>query len=242
MSFQPLGPTQTRSQQVVAQIEEQIHSGALTVGQKLATEKELSEQFGVSRSVIREAIKLLEAMGLVVSRQGSGSFVRNDAGTAVSRLLSLSVAPNDGMVDDLFEFREALEVLSVRWAAERRDGEDLDEIRGHLAANQDAMRRRDPDSFTDSDWRFHSRIAEASGNRYLAVVLSSVREMQHDVVRLMGADVGSVERAAREHEQIVDSIAEGDADLAEAAVRQHIRSTVTSIQQLRRLDSTRDTR
>lgn len=229
MSFQPLVPAQSRSQQIVTQIEQQIGSGALAIGQKLATEKELSEQFAVSRSVVREAIKLLEAMGLVVSRQGSGTFVRNDTGTAVSRLLALSVAPDDGTIDTLFEFREALEVLSVRWAAERHSSIDLDEIRVRFEANRDATQRRDRAAFTETDWLFHTRIAEAAGNRYLAVVLSAVREMQHDVVALISGDTGSIERAVQEHQAIVDCIVDGDPDRAEAAVRKHIRSTMSEI-------------
>ncbi len=232
MSFQPVAPAQSRSQQIMSQIESQIRSGALQVGEKLATEKELSEQFGVSRSVVREAIKLLEAMGLVVSRQGSGSYVRNDTGTAVSRLLSLSVSPNDRGVQDLFEFREGLELLSARWAADRRNDQDLEDIRGRLEQNRQAAHGRDAEGFTVSDWQFHSRIAEATGNQYLTVVLSAVREMQHDVVAMMSSDIGSMERAIGEHERIVDALERGDAAEAEEAARAHIASTRKNIEEM----------
>ncbi|WP_353809714.1 FadR/GntR family transcriptional regulator [Agromyces sp. SYSU T00194] len=228
MGFEPLVPTQSRSQQIVSQIEQQIRSGELAVGEKLATEKELCEQFGVSRSVVREAIKLLEAMGLVVSRQGSGSYVRKETGPAVSRLLSLSVSPGRDAVAELFKFREVLEMSAAKWAADHATDADLDEIAEILEQNRAAVRAGDGEAFTSTDWKLHSRIAEASRNRYLAVVLTAVREMQHDVVRMLGDDVGSAERAAGEHAEIVASIRAHDPERARVAAREHIRTTAAS--------------
>ncbi|WP_129664010.1 FadR/GntR family transcriptional regulator [Phytoactinopolyspora endophytica] len=230
MQFKPLVPVQTRSHQIVAQIEGQIRTGELSHGQKLASETQLASEFGVSRSVVREAIKLLEAMGLVSSRQGSGSYVRTDPGPAVSRVLSLSVAPDDTAVNELFEFREHLEVTAARLAAERRTDESLAHIQEQLEANIEAVSNRDGEAFTQSDWKLHSAIAEATGNRYLTVVLTAVREMQHGVVKLITDHIGSLQRAVEQHRRIIDGIVAGDPDKAEAAVREHIRTTAAVIE------------
>lgn len=225
MVFEPVRKPQTRSQLVVDQIQEQIHSGELTRGKKLPSEAELSAAFGVSRSAIREALRLLEAMGLVTSRHGMGSFVSNDTEEVVSRILSLSVIPDETSVHELFEFRESLEAHAARLAAERRSDTDVDGIRRRLEDNAAAAAARKADEFNRTDWEFHAAICDASGNRYLAVVLNAVREMQHDVVDLLNQDTGSVDRAVDEHRRIVTAVATRSGANAESAARQHIRST-----------------
>src|SRR5215211_1137494 len=113
--------TVTRSyEQVVKQVGDAIQRGALPRGQKLPTERELADSFGVSRGVVREAVKVLTTMGLVESRQGSGTYVRTDPLPAVTHALTLSVEPEEHAIGRLFEFRQALEALAARRAAERR--------------------------------------------------------------------------------------------------------------------------
>src|SRR5688500_12807880 len=105
--------TLTRSyEQVVEQIQDGMRRGALAPGQRLPTERELSESFGVSRAVVREALKVLASMGLVESRQGSGTYVRANPVPSITRALILSATPEDESLLALFEVREALEVLA----------------------------------------------------------------------------------------------------------------------------------
>src|SRR5215207_9902345 len=112
-------------EQIVRQIQEAIRDNALTEGDRLPTERELAETFGVSRSVVREAIKVLSAQGLVESRQGSGLFVRNRPIESVSRAIVLSVSPDLMSVERLFEFRKLLEVDAARLAATRATPEQI---------------------------------------------------------------------------------------------------------------------
>ena len=106
-------------EQIVQQIQEAIRVNSLTQGDRLPTERELAETFGVSRSVVREAIKVLTAQGLVESRQGSGLYVVNRPIESVSRAIVLSVTPDEDSVDQLFEFRRLLEVDAARLALRR---------------------------------------------------------------------------------------------------------------------------
>ncbi len=101
-------------EQIVRQIQSAIRDDGLSEGDRLPTERELAETFGVSRSVVREAIKVLSAQGLVESRQGSGLFVRNRPIESVSRAIVLSVSPDLMSVERLFEFRKLLEVDAAR--------------------------------------------------------------------------------------------------------------------------------
>lgn len=217
-------------QQIVRQIQAAIRDGHLAVGSRLPTERELAEQFGVSRSVVREAIKVLGTMGLVESRQGSGSFVRNSTIETISRAFVLSVSPDAESVEKLFEFRQILEVQSARLAAIRRTAVQAERITTAAAA---MMSPNQPDhwrSFGEVDDEFHQAIAEASNNPYLDVAVASAREMLQDVASLFVGLVGSIEVALDHHRQLADAIARQDPDAAAAMMREHISYTAHTIQ------------
>jgi GntR family transcriptional repressor for pyruvate dehydrogenase complex len=212
-------------EQIVTQIQGAIRDGQLTRGARLPTERELAESFGVSRSVVREAVKVLGAMGLVESRQGSGLYVRNDTIQTVSRAFILSVSPDAESVDRLFEFRQGLEAEACRLAAARRTD-------AHLAAMTDVLARIDPADTTE-DWetfghvdvQFHMLVAEASGNPYLQVAIATARDMQSDVVGLFAARAGSMLQAMTHHRTVLDAIRERDAEGAATTMTEHIRYT-----------------
>lgn len=219
-------------QQVARQIEEQIRNQTFVRGQKLPTERAMGEQFGVSRTVVREALKFLGAMGLVESRQGSGVFVRNDTIPSVSRALTLSVMPEEESLHALFEFREPLETLAARYAARRRSAAQLAAIERRLAANRAAVATDDYDVFVAADQHFHAAIGDASGNAYLCAVVSAVFQMQGDVVRLVAGTVGSMTAAIEQHARVVAAIAARDPDEAAAAMREHVRYSAERLHRL----------
>ena len=221
----------TRSyEEVVRQIEHALSEGRFVRGQKLPTERELASTFGVSRGVVREAIKVLGTMGLVESRQGSGVYVRNNPVPTVSRALTLSVAPDEESVYRLFEFREPLEILAARYAAKRGSEEQFEEIRREAAATVEAAAAEDHETFGIADWRFHDAVSEASGNPYLSVIMGAVRQMQQEVARLLARQSGVMATAAKQHTRIVEAIMSGDSERASAAMREHIRYSASSLQ------------
>lgn len=209
-------------QQIVEQVQEGIHSGELASGEKLPTEQELIRTFGVSRAAVRDAMRVLDTLGLVEVRQGSGVYVRNDTIPAMSRALSLSVAPSPESVQRLFEFRRLLETPAVRLAAERRTDAHVENIRRRAADTSAAAVLGDFEAFAEADESYHSAIGEAAGNPYLANVLNAVREMQRDVVRLVIQSPGSPPLAAEQHARIAEAIADGEPDRAADLMRQHI--------------------
>ena len=223
----------TRSyEQVVAQIADGIRDGALTRGQKLPTERELAASFGVSRAVVREAIKVLAAMGLVEPRQGSGLYVRNDPLPMVSRAFTLSVAPTPKSVGQIFEIRRALEAQAARSAAQRRTEAQLVPVREAAAATARAAETGDGVAFGDADRWFHAAVRAAADNPYLAATLAAVREVQEDVVRLFIDLAGSIAVAAQHHLRVAEAIAASDAAMAGAAMEEHIDYTAGVIARL----------
>lgn len=218
-------------QQIVTQIQTVIRSGSLPRGTKLPTERDFAEQFGVSRSVVREAIKVLVAQGLVESRQGSGLFVLNDTIESVSRAFVLSVSPDAESVERLFEFRQTLEAEAARLAATRATLTHIHE----MAATLDQLGQiEDPDNwilFGEVDVRFHHLISEACGNPYLQVAIASVRDMQRDIVRVFSEQAGSMEEAMKHHYAIFNAIQTHKAEAAAASMVEHITYTSSVVQQ-----------
>lgn len=223
--------TVTRSyEQVAQQIEAQIRGGELVRGQKLPTEREMGEQFSVSRGVVREAIKVLSAMGLVESRQGSGIYVRNNPIPSISQALTLSVTPETASVQRLFEFRESLEALAAHYTALRRTDEQLAEIHAIMAENARSIETNDWNLFSETDQSLHLAIADAADNPYLHAVLSATRQMQRDVMRLLARRSGVLAIAVGHHERIVAAITAGDAVAAVEAMREHMQYSAAGAQ------------
>jgi GntR family transcriptional regulator, transcriptional repressor for pyruvate dehydrogenase complex len=217
---------------VVEQVEEQILAGALKVGDRLPGERALAAQLEVSRAAVREAIRTLEAQGVVRSAVGSGP----EAGTVVSavpaealnRLLRLHVALANFPMADVIEARVMLERFSATLAAGHATAEDT-ALMGELLAEMDAdgiSRER----FNDLDTEFHIAIAEAGGNRLVADMTVAIRDStRRPILRgleALGAGWTEVCAGLRaEHHLLHTAIAEGRGAAAADAVEAHIRST-----------------
>ncbi len=223
--------TVTRSYEgVVRQIAASIQQGQIGEGERLPTERELSGAFGVSRGVIREAIKVLGALGLVEARQGSGIYVLNTVPT-VSRAFTLSVSPDTESVEQLFEFRRTLEVESAALAAVRRSDRQLSDIVAASEATTRAVELGELDAFGTHDNAFHAAVARASGNPYFEVAVATARQMQQDVVPLISDRIGSVRSAIQHHRAIADAIGARDPETAAREMAAHIVYTANAVTQ-----------
>jgi GntR family transcriptional repressor for pyruvate dehydrogenase complex len=220
--FVPLQRSARLADQLYEQIVNQIVQGSLPTGERLPSENRLCAIFNVSRPVVREAICRLQADGLVVTKQGAGTFV---AIRPKDELLNL--APIGGMADLMrcFEFRIALEGEAAFLAAQRRTRESMTEIDKALAALSRAIRHKELGA--EADHRFHVVIARASQNelfhRSLETLSAHIRasvtvgrslSLNHSTARL--------EAVQSEHEAIGKVIRTGDAECARNYMRTHI--------------------
>jgi DNA-binding FadR family transcriptional regulator len=213
---------------VVRQVVRRIVAGVLEPGAPLPIEPVLAEQFGVSRTVVREAVRVLVSMGLVEVKQGSGTRVRpSDAWDYLDPLVlfeQVRARKNDGLLDEVLEGRRILEVEATGLAAERRTNGDLDGLSSCLKGMRGAL--ADPETFSELDVRFHDRILIASRNRLLREALRPVVDVlrtgriltSRNAVRLEGGAT----RAQREHEEIYGAIEERDVGTAREAMRRHV--------------------
>lgn len=214
---------------VLARIEEQILAGNLHVGDRLPPERELVELLGVSRAAVREALRVLEAQGVLRARVGtgpsSGSVIAAMPSAGLTQLLRLHIALANFPFADVVEARATLERSSTRLAAERATQDDLTGMREYLLRmDAEGLTR---EQFNDCDTAFHVAIAEAGRNRLLADMTIAVRNAVRHTLLTAFHELPDWESAAQrlraEHHAIYDAVAEGDVgragDLAEAHVR-----------------------
>ncbi|MEV6899559.1 FadR/GntR family transcriptional regulator [Amycolatopsis sp. NPDC051372] len=215
-------------EQVLAQIEEKILDGSLRAGEKLPSERELVSALGVSRTSVREALRALEAMGIIEARTGSGadagSVVTARSTPALTNLLRLHLALARISLADLVETRVQLERNAARGAASTRTPEDV----ARLAELVEGMRAADQEyqQFNALDTEFHVTIARISGNALATDLMQALRgavesEMAAAFARLpdwraVAADL------VTEHEEILRAIEAGDGDRAAELVADHI--------------------
>ena len=156
------------SRQVADQLEKMIVDGTYPVGEKIPTEPELTEMFSVSRNTLREAIQSLTAAGILVVKQGDGTYVRsNNRFHARMSMEYDQVSP-----DDILEARNVLEVTIAALAAQRRTDEDLAEIEQALRSRQ-TQAATDKEN-TEADMQFHLTVSHACHNKILMDLYSSV--------------------------------------------------------------------
>lgn len=210
------------SGQVGERIQELILSRKLKPGDRLPTERELGQYFQVSRTVIREAMRTLEARGLVESQTGSGTYVRAIHEQDVANSLGLYIFTQGKAftLESLMEVRRVLEFQMVRLAAERATNDDLEKLSSVL----EEMRKstEDTDTFSKWDLEFHMAIARASGNPIFGIVIEPLTGALFELVWVGSGTPGAMQDACDFHSKILDCIKKKDPDLAERTMRAHL--------------------
>ncbi len=219
-------------ERVAERIAELITGERLQPGDRMPTEKALCEQMGVSRTVVREAIKLLTAAGHVRARRGSGIYVDKGPNSLVSAAINLSVTVQPDDIRNLFIFRCTQETQTARLAAEHIT---VRQLRG-LEEIVSLHRRRaefGEQTETDPDLRFHLGVADASGNRFLAAAVETAYRLQSWALRLVHTNLAPAVHmvAADQHAAILRAISDGQADIAALAMEAHIHTTMNQYQE-----------
>ncbi|MCZ2499229.1 FCD domain-containing protein [Xylophilus sp. Kf1] len=228
-AFAPFAAARPRSRSLahglVDDLGGRIRGQLLKPGDKLPTESAIMQSYGVSRTVVREALSKLQAAGLVETRHGIGTFV---LATRAGGIFRLDPADMTNSIDAIavLELRISLETESAGLAAHRRTEADLAAMRDALAGFTAAFA-----AGTDTvapDFRFHLAIARATGNRYFADILDHlgatiIPRTRITATRIPREDQSHyLQRVNREHDEILEAIARSDAESARAAMRVHL--------------------
>jgi GntR family transcriptional regulator, transcriptional repressor for pyruvate dehydrogenase complex len=222
---------QTLTDQVVERLTTLIVNGELAPGTMLLPEKDLALEFGVSRIVIREAIRILAAQGLVGVRHGVGTCVNAPQDWRVAEPLALLLRATDQSLLRWLELRIMLEVGAAPIAAERATQDDLRELRAALETMQVQAEggMADSSAFVEADLRFHLGVAAAAQNALLVCVLRPVLAPLEDQLRQVVEMPSAPAQAVAEHRDIFDCIAAGDAAGARAAMEAHLGRVASEI-------------
>jgi DNA-binding FadR family transcriptional regulator len=214
--------------QVARRLLDEVLEGGHHPGSRLPSERRLAEGLGVGRSAIREAIAVLEVLGIVEVRVGSGTYVRGTISDLLPQAIDWGLLLGERRTHDLVETRKHLEAVTARLAGERATDGDVALLRHRL----DRMRET-ADSvaeFTEADVEFHLEIARIAGNTVLRDILHSVRALLRVwIQRAVGAD-GDTAATLAEHVAVFAAIERKDPEAAARSMWAHMESASARLQ------------
>lgn len=212
------------SQEVADRIQQLIEDQSLGLGTGLPSESNLAEEFGVSRTVIREALKILRTKGLITIWAGKGSVVTRPSRVYVVDAIRLFVKanPDTGSFDNLYEVRKVLECGTAELAALRRTEEDLEALR--KAAQQMELKCHDAIEYTRADLAFHKGLARATHNELFLLLLEPITELLLRAI-LLGRGSGGIDSGIKAHKAILRCVEERDAVGAKQLMLNHVKDS-----------------
>jgi DNA-binding FadR family transcriptional regulator len=223
-----VSPSHRQAHQVVlAHIEKQLLAGELHNGDQLPPERDLAATLGVSRSAVREALRVLQAQGLVASQPGPGRGTRlsDSQGEALGRLFRLHLALASTSISDLTETRIALERATAALAAHNAKPARLRAIERRLQAMEDTF---DLDAFNELDTEFHVEIARAADNKFIGNLTAAIRQALRAPIRAASLAMDDWQELrsdlVAQHRQVFETIRSGDAERAASVMEAHIRT------------------
>ncbi len=223
--FGKIGKNLTLSEEIELKIEDSIRQKKLEPGQKLPSEKELGAMFGVSRTAVREALRMLSARGLLNVRKGDGVYVNSFSSSLASKPMSLylELQFDSDSILHLVHLRQLIEPNIARLAAQKRTREDLAGFQMNLAAFSD--RTQDADQLAQLDVEFHSLIALSCHNPLIPLIMDPLFSMLPRVKALIVNHLQKThsDNAPNYHKKIFDMIQLQDAEGAFSAMQEHLK-------------------
>ncbi len=221
---------ETLAEQAAASLLEFIRARDLKPGEALPSETRLTTEFGVSRPIIREALKSLQGKGVIEIVNGKGAIIRSIDGAALRGYFSRAVQVNRDTILELMEVRRGLEVQSAILAATRRTDEELDRMADIVAAMRAHV--HDADAYIDLDVALHLLIASASHNAMMFHLVESIREASKDTIReglRRRRTAEQLERVQALHEALLAEVRDGHAEGARRAMGTHFDEAVRAL-------------
>ena len=221
--FSPVGKRSLLSKMVESKIEEAIRRKLFIPGAKLPSELELCQQFDVSRTAVREALRMLSARGLVTIMKGKGIYVQNLSAESVTDPISLylEMQLDRDYVLDVVHARQIIEPPIAASAALHHTDEDAEQLK----KDQEELIRSEGDyvELSRLDMQFHLDIAKAAENSIIPLILEPIHRLVPQIKSSVYATVSDARRSAVEwHEKIITAILRRDAEGARAAMTHHL--------------------
>ena len=212
-------------EQVLKQLTAAIMHGDLKPGDRLPSERKLSEMMGVSRTSLREALKMLAAAGMVSIKHGQGVYItEKDSPSNVLINFALKNYIDDNTVRDLFELRKLLETQNAIWACERAESEELENLSEIVDQTIDALQDTKYDLLilARQDSEFHTKLAEATGNKVIVRVMHDLLDLLNDVRCRPLSIPDRPFKSLNEHKEIVEALKARDVDKVKEKMLVHL--------------------
>jgi len=213
---------------VAQQIERMIIDEGLKPGVKLESGRDLGQRFGVSRTVIRDALAALQQRGLIEQRPGVGVFVCDGSGSAVATLFGQMLRLDAISLQELVDARLLIEVHNAELAARHATEDDIARLNQLVEAMETARNGR---RFIEADVEFHVALAAAAGNRVLSAVLQGLHPVLIDAMTIGLAIEEARPAAVIDHRDLIDLIVRKDATGAGASMAVHLKRTRSELEQ-----------
>lgn len=219
--FQNVGMKESLVDRVVNEIERRVLDGVLAPGMMLPPERELCEQLGVSRTALREAVRVLVSKGLIETRPGVGTIISQISSNHVSGSLQFVLNRMGGVsLEQLNQVRQILEVEIARLAAEKATEQDVQKLT--VIYNSSVAARHTPDVLVDGDFEFHRTLAEMTRNPVLAILLDTINDMMHDVRKRLTDSDELPDVVIVGHARILQEVASRDPAGSSKAMQDHL--------------------
>ena len=214
------------SNQVFEQIKTSILSGEWEPGTKLPSENELTQLFSVSRVPIREALQMLKVLGLIETKQGEGTYVRQVSPSSFMNSLFPLLVLDEKNMFDVLQYREIIEVANAGIAAMNADEEDIKRL--EISLKKIEASDQSNEQLSEEDLEFHMNIALATKNNLIIAVTGIISdifiEYYNRIVNVMG-----IQKAIKYHTEIFEAIKAHDSKLAREKMREHIGVTIKEV-------------
>lgn len=215
--------------EVYKQLEEHIISGQWPLETKIPSENELCKMFNVSRNTVRSAIDKLKAIGMLVSRQGQGTFVNGSLSNSFSDGFIPAMSLDNDETLEILEFRRMVEAEAAECAAVRASQEDIAKI--EQAYEEMCKTINDPDEYSIADYKFHFSIAEASKNRVFIRIMYRLKDIIFNNLKEMNgmSDMSGLTPGLERHGKILEAIKMKDPQLARFLITDNLNININDI-------------
>jgi len=220
----------TLRQKTVEKIKNYIKIHNVIPGDRLPSEREMAKKFGISRSIVRDAVNNLAGLGILEIKHRSGIFMASINANTMATHLSSRLIFNRHSVTNLFQVRLILETAVAKWAAEQCGQSDQEKLLNFIEETKECLSSKDnKHSFRELDTRFHILLAAISKNQIILDLMITILEYMKDLRRFSLILPGKTKKCAKKHEVIIEAILDGSPGRAAAAMEDHINTIFSAV-------------
>ena len=206
-------------QKIADNIENKIRNGELAIYEKLPSERFMSEDYGVSRNVVRESLKLLSEKGIVEIRKGQGCYITKPDNENAAERITDAIYYNNYSLDEILDVRSAIELNSVEKIVKLCTKENIDNLKKYYKLMGESFEERS--EYAKNDMLFHLELVDCSKNRLAKIIVSAINNITNDELFKIHRTKASLTLSQRQHKAMLKAIEKSDIDTLKKAMTEH---------------------